>query len=90
MVTVAVGWVYLVEGRPAAKALMLIAIVPIVILANVLRVAILLVVAVLVNPQVALSYYHDWSSPVLFLMALGLLLVVGKVLGCSRVRDDIF
>jgi exosortase len=90
MVTVAVGWVYLVEGRPAAKALMLIAIVPIVILANVLRVAILLVVAVLISPQVALSYYHDWSSPVLFLMALGLLLVLGKVLGCSRVRDDIF
>jgi exosortase len=90
MVTVAIGWVYLVEGRPAAKALMLIAIVPIVILANVLRVAILLVVAVLVSPQVALSYYHDWSSPVLFLMALGLLLVLGKVLGCSRVRDDIF
>ena len=90
MVTVAVGWVYLVDGRPGAKALMLIAIVPIVILANVLRVAILLVVAVLVSPQVALSYYHDWSSPVLFLMALGLLLVLGKVLGCSRVRDDIF
>jgi exosortase len=90
MVTVAVGWVYLVDGRPAAKALMLIAIVPIVILANVLRVAILLVVAVLVSPQVALSYYHDWSSPVLFLMALGLLLVLGKVLGCSRVRGDIF
>jgi exosortase len=90
MVTVAVGWVYLVQGRPAAKALMLIAIVPIVVLANVLRVAILLVVAVLVSPQVALSYYHDWSSPVLFLMALGLLLVLGKVLGCSRVRDDIF
>jgi exosortase len=90
MVTVAVGWVYLVDGRPAAKALMLIAIVPIVILANVLRVAILLVVAVLVSPQVALSYYHDWSSPVLFLMALGLLLLLGKVLGCSRVRDDIF
>jgi exosortase len=90
MVTVAVGWVYLVQGRPAAKAFMLIAIVPIVVLANVLRVAILLVVAVLVSPQVALSYYHDWSSPVLFLMALGLLLVLGKVLGCSRVRDDIF
>ena len=90
MVTVAVGWVYLVKGRPGAKALMLLAIVPIVILANVLRVALLLVVAVLVNVQVALSYYHDWASPVLFLMALGLLLVLGKVLGCSQVRDDIF
>ena len=90
MITVAVGWIYLVEGRLAAKALMLLAVVPLVALSNVLRIAILLAVAVLYGEEVALSYYHDWSSPLLFLMALGLLLLLGKVLGCSRVRDDIF
>jgi exosortase len=90
MVTVGVGWIYLVEGRSWAKALMLIAIVPLVTFSNVLRVAILLVVAVLFGEDVAMSYYHDWSSPILFLMALGLLLVLGRALGCSRIRDDIF
>jgi hypothetical protein len=55
-----------------------------------LRVALLLVIAELVSPDAALSYYHDWSSPILFMMALGLLLVLGKVLGCSQIRDDIF
>jgi exosortase len=90
MVTVGIGWVYLVEGKPAAKAVLLLAIVPLVALSNVLRIAILLVVAVIFGQEVALSYYHDWSSPILFLMALGLLLVLGKVLGCSRIRDDIF
>jgi exosortase len=89
MVTVAVGWIYLVEGRLAAKALMLVAVVPLVAFSNVLRVAILLVIAELVSPDVALSYYHDWSSPILFLMALGLLLLLGKVLGCSQIRDDL-
>ncbi|MGD8737788.1 MAG: archaeosortase/exosortase family protein, partial [Anaerolineae bacterium] len=73
-----------------AKAALLLAIVPLVALSNVLRIAILLVVAVVFGQEVALSYYHDWSSPILFLMALGLLLVLGKVLGCSRIRDDIF
>jgi exosortase len=90
MVTVAVGWVYLVEGRLAAKALMLASVVPLVALANVLRIAVLLAAAVLFGQEVALTYYHDWSSPILFLMALGLLLILGRALGCSRVREDIF
>jgi exosortase len=90
MITVGVGWVYLVEGRLAAKAMMLIAVVPLVAFSNVLRIAMLLVVATLFGEEVALSYYHDWSSPILFLLALGLLLVLGKVLGCSRVREDLF
>ncbi|MBN1890268.1 MAG: exosortase [Thermoflexales bacterium] len=88
MVTVAVGWIYVVDGRPAAKALMLAAVVPLVALANVLRIAILLGVAAGLGQAAALSYYHDWSSPLLFMVALGLLLGLGKVLGCSRIRDD--
>jgi exosortase len=90
MVTIGVGWAYLVEGRLFAKALMLLAVLPLVALSNVLRIAILLVVAVTVGEEAALSYYHDWSSPILFLLALMLLLVLGSLLGCSRVRDDIF
>lgn len=90
MVTVGVAWVYLVEGKLVAKAVLLLAIVPLVALSNVLRIAILLVVAVVFGQDVALSYYHDWSSPILFLLALGLLLILGKVLGCSRIREDIF
>jgi exosortase len=89
MATVGVGWVYLVEGRLVAKALMVAAVVPLVALSNVLRIVILLGVGALFGAESALSYYHDWSSPILFLMALGLLLALGKVLGCSRVRDDI-
>jgi exosortase len=90
MVTVAAGWIYLVQGRLAARIVMLAAVVPLVALSNVLRVAILLVVAVLLGEEAALSYYHDWSSPILFLMTLGLLLILGKMLGCSKIRDDIF
>jgi exosortase len=90
MITVGIGWIYIVEGRAAAKMLLLLAIIPLVAFSNVLRIALLLLIAVLAGEDVALSYYHDWSSPILFLMALGLLLLLGKVLGCSRVREDIF
>ena len=90
MVTVGAGWVYVVQGRAWAKALMLATVIPLVALSNVMRIAILLVVADLFGEEAALGYYHDWSSPVLFLVALGLLLVVGRILGCSRIRDDLF
>jgi exosortase len=90
MLTVGVGWVYLVEGRWLAKALLLAAIVPFVAASNVLRITLLLGVALLFGQDTALTFYHDWSSPVLFLLALGALLLLGKALGCSRVRTDIF
>ena len=90
MITVAACWIYLVEGRLLAKLLMLGAVVPLVAFSNVLRIGALLVVAEVFGEQVALTYYHDWSGVVLFLLALGLLLALGKVLGCSRLRDDIF
>lgn len=90
MVTVGAGWVYVVQGRAWAKALMLVAVIPLVALSNVVRIAILLAVAHLFGEEAALNYYHDWSSPLLFLVALGLLLVVGRILRCSRIRDDLF
>lgn len=90
MTTLAVGWIYLVEGRLAAKVVMLAAVVPLVTLSNILRIAILLGVATLWGEEAALTYYHDWSSPILFLLALGFLLLLGKVLRCDQVRRDIF
>jgi exosortase len=90
MITVGVAWVYIIEGRLVAKAAMLIAIVPLVMFSNVLRLLVLLVVAVSFGETAALTYYHDWSSPILFLISLGMLLILGKALGCSKVREDIF
>lgn len=90
MLTVGVIWIYLVEGRLLAKLLLLAAVVPLVALGNVLRIGTLLVVAEAFGEEVALTYYHDWSGIILFLFTLGLLLALGKVLGCSRLGDVIF
>lgn len=90
LITVAVGWIYLVQGRGWAKLILLTAVVPLAALANVLRVGLLLVVAQVWGADAALSYYHDWSSPVLFMTALGLLLLLGRLLQCHRIRDDFF
>jgi exosortase len=90
MVTLGIVWVYLVKGRIAAKVVMLLAIVPLAALSNVVRVGLLLIVAALLSPDAAMAYYHRWSSPVLFVLSLGLLLLLGRALGCYRLREDIF
>lgn len=90
MGTAGLVWIYLVQGRLLAKALMLAAVAPLAIAGNVLRIALLLVIAAWWGPESALTYYHDWSGLVLFLVALGSLVAWGRVLGCYRVRDDIF
>jgi exosortase len=90
MITIGIGWVYLVEGPWWGKTLMVLAIIPLVAFSNVLRIALLLVVAAFFGEEAAMSYYHDWSSPILFILSIGFLLLLGKVVGCSRVRDDIF
>jgi len=90
MITLAVGWIYIVQGRWWAKLILLVAVVPLAALANVLRVGLLLVVAQVWGADAALTYYHDWSSPILFLTALGLLLLAGRLLQCHRIRDDFF
>ena len=89
MMTVGVLWVYLVKGRLAAKVALLLAVLPLMALSNVLRITLLLVVAHFLGQAAAMTYYHNWSSPVLFLLALGLFLLLGKVLGCSQLRGDI-
>jgi len=88
--TLGVAWIYIVEGRWTAKLALLISLLPLVAVANVVRIAGLLAVAALFGHDVAMTYYHDWSGLVLFLLAVGGMLGLGKVLGCAQVRDDIW
>ena len=88
--TLGVAWLYIVEGRLVAKLALLASLLPLVAAANVVRIAGLLAVAALFGHDVALTYYHDWSGLLLFLLAVGSMLGLGKVLGCAQVRDDIW
>jgi exosortase len=88
--TLGIAWIYIVEGRWMAKLALLASLLPLVATANVVRIAGLLAVATLFGHDVALTYYHDWSGLLLFLLAVGSMLGLGKVLGCAQVRDDIW
>jgi exosortase len=77
---------HLVQGPIWAKWLVFLSAVPVALLANLLRVASIFVVAYSWGPDAGLGYYHDVSSLVLFMVALVLLILISRGLGCGEVN----
>jgi len=89
LLTLVILYVYIIKGPwPARLALILLS-VPIAIAANIVRVTLLLVVAELWGRDAAMTYFHDYSSPVLFIVAFGLLIALSWILRCREIRADI-
>jgi exosortase len=89
IITLVVLLAYIVQGRAWARALIVIAAIPIAIAANTLRLALLFAIANFWGSDAAMNYFHDWSSPVLFFGAFALLLALAKLVGCDEVRWDV-
>ena len=86
IITLVVLLAYIVEGRWWARILILFAAIPIALAANTLRITLLFTIANTWGSDIAMNYFHDWSSPVLFLSAFAILLALAKLVGCSDVR----
>ncbi len=89
LATLVVIFVYILEGSPRAKIILLAMAIPIAVVANIFRVSSLLVIAHLFGAEAGMTYFHDYSSPVLFLLAFALLILVSRLVGCSEIRRDI-
>jgi exosortase len=89
LATLVVIFVYILEGSYRAKTVLLLMSVPIAIVANIFRVSSLLAIAHVFGAEVGMRYFHDYSSPVLFLLAFGLLILASRLTGCSEIRRDI-
>jgi exosortase len=86
LVTLAVVFSGLVEGPRWGKALIILAAAPIAIAANLVRVASILQVAQWFGAGAGLAYYHDYSSPVLLLIALALLIAFARTVRCGELQ----
>jgi exosortase len=89
LATLVVIFVFIVEGSYRAKIVLLAMAVPIALVANIFRVSSLLAIAHVFGAEVGMRYFHDYSSPVLFLLAFALLILVSRLVGCSEIRRDI-
>ncbi len=89
LATLVAIFIYVLEGSLRAKIILLAMAVPIALAANIFRVSSLLVIAHFFGAEVGMRYFHDYSSLVLFLLAFLLLILVGRLVGCSEIRRDI-
>ena len=76
-------WVSLATGPLVARAIVVAAVLPIVIVANSARVTLVFAVASAFGPDAALGFFHGASSLVLFGFAVLGLLGVGRLVGCK-------
>jgi exosortase/archaeosortase family protein len=63
--------------------------IPIALLANLVRLCALIALAYYVGEEIALGFFHNWSSFFLFLLATALLLFLGRIMRCRELRTDI-
>lgn len=75
-------WIHLAHAGVPSRIAVILSILPIVIAANILRVALVLVVAVQWGPDAAVGFFHGASSFVLFGAAVASLIVISRVVGC--------
>ncbi len=86
LLMVAVLFAYLLEGGLAMKAVVVASALPLAMAGNVARVTLLLYLAHSYGEEVALRYFHDFSSLVLFSVSLTGLFLVGRCFGRLRFR----
>lgn len=75
-------WIYFADARTIARIVVIAAVLPIVLVANVIRVTLVLGVADRLGPDAAIGFFHGASSLVLFGVAFAGLVALSEVVGC--------
>jgi exosortase len=86
IITITTLFAYILKGANWARIAIFLAAVPIALAANTLRIALLFAIANVWGSDAAMNYFHDWSSPVLFLGAVVLIFALAKLLRMDEVR----
>lgn len=88
IMTLAALLVFIVRGARWARTAIFLAAIPVALAANLLRLTLLFAIASVWGTQAGLDNYA-WLSPVLFLAAFALLLLLTRALRCSQVRWEV-
>jgi exosortase len=75
-------YAYLLVGPSFKRVVLFLCSIPIAILANIVRIASIILVARFYSQDFALGFYHDVSNLLVFLMAFVLLFLLGRIMGC--------
>ena len=83
LLTLASLWVYVTKGSLPARAAVVAGVLPLVVLANSARVALVVFVGAQFGEDAALGFFHGASSLVLFGVALLGLVILSRIVGCK-------
>jgi exosortase len=86
LLALAALWVYAARGTLPARGAVLLSVIPLTIVANTLRVTLVLVVAHWFGQDAAIGFFHGASSLVLFGLALSGLVGVSRLVGCRSLN----
>lgn len=83
LLALAAVYAYLLTGPVYKRGILFAIALPIAILANVLRITSVILVANYHGTDVAMGFFHDFSSVLFFLIAFLCLVLLGRLLGCK-------
>lgn len=83
LLALATIFIYILKCPLYKKAILLCAAIPIAIFANILRVTSILLVANHYGAEAAMKFFHNFSSPLLFIAAFMFLILISIIIGCE-------
>nr|QNO53219.1 hypothetical protein HNLOENAD_00019 [Methanosarcinales archaeon ANME-1 ERB6] len=83
LLALATIFIYILKCPLYKKAMLLCAAIPIAIFANILRVTSILLVANHYGAEAAMKFFHNFSSPLLFIGAFMFLILISIIIGCK-------
>jgi exosortase len=89
MTALATLYAYLLNAKGWQRALVVASSLPVALLANSIRVTMILLLARSMGERAAEGFFHGLSGTVVFLVGLGAIYGIGRLVGCRSLRDDI-
>jgi exosortase len=80
---------YVMDGSLRNRLALVAVAMPLAIVGNILRISSLLYVARYFGAETAFIFYHDYSGPGFFLVVIGLMLPMTRVLRCGSLRPEV-
>lgn len=80
---------YILDGPIWARTVLVLSAIPLAVAGNILRVSTLLVVARFWGMDAAFTFYHDYSGPIFFVLAMLLLVPLVRILRIDTLRPQV-
>jgi EpsI family protein len=87
LITLGALCAYLFQGSRLKRLLLLVVVPPLALLGNTVRIVVILLIGKQWGPKTATGFYHGFSGIVVFIVVLGLLLLIARLIGLHQIKE---